>query len=194
MLIGALIANFVVLPYLGLTYSGDIDSMEPVPLLIALQKQYLRYVAVGVMMIGSLWSLVAIFPTIKKAVTLGIVGSTHMASSAHLRTDRDIPVFWVVTGIFLVSILIGMFFYCTLSSTSFSFGYKLIVSSLATLAVIIIGFVMSSVASQLVGILGTTSLPASGLCLATIILFVSVISPVLATEGSSHIMDITILV
>jgi putative OPT family oligopeptide transporter len=193
MLIGALIANFVVLPYLGLTYSGDIASMEPVPLLIALQKQYLRYVAVGVMMIGSLWSLVAIFPTIKKAVTLGIVGSTHMASSAHLRTDRDIPVFWVVTGIFLVSILIGMFFYCTLSSTSFSFGYKLIVSSLATLAVIIIGFVMSSVASQLVGILGTTSLPASGLCLATIILFVSVISPVLATEGSSHIMDITII-
>ncbi len=193
MLIGALVANFVVLPYLGLTYSAEIVSMESVPLLIALQKQYLRYVAVGVMMIGSLWSLVAIFPTIKKAVTLGIVGSTHMVSSARLRTDKDIPIFWVVTSIFCVSILIGMFFYYTLSGTTFSSGYKLIVSGFATLAVIIIGFIMSSVASQLAGILGTTLLPASGLCVATIILFVSAISPVLAAEGSSHIMDITII-
>ena len=52
---------------------------------------------------------------------------------------------------------------------------------------------MSSVASQLVGILGTTSLPASGLCLATIILFVSIISPVLATGGNSPMMDTTII-
>jgi putative OPT family oligopeptide transporter len=144
------------------------------------------------MMVGSLWSLLAILPTIKKAVILGI-GSTHMVSSPRLRIEKDIPVFWVVSGIFLVSILISTFFYCKLSDTGFSIGYKLIISGLFTLAVIVIGFVMSSVASQLVGILGTTSLPASGLCLATIILFVSIISPVLATGGNSPMMDTTII-
>ncbi len=191
MLIGAVVANFIVLPYLGLN-SSEIVSTEVVPLLITLQKQYLRYVAVGVMMIGSLWSVITILPTIKKAVILGI-SSTHMVSSPRLRIEKDLPVFWVVTGIFLVSILIWIFFYCNLSNTNFSFGYKFIISGFFTLAVIIIGFVMSSVASQLVGILGTTSLPASGLCLTTIILFVSVISPVLAAEGSSPIIDATII-
>lgn len=93
----------------------------------------------------------------------------------------------------MVSILISIFFYCKLSDTGFSISYKLIISGLFTLAVIVIGFVMSSVASQLVGILGTTSLPASGLCLATIILFVSIISPVLATGGNSPMMDTTII-
>ena len=191
MLIGAVVANFIVLPYLGLN-SSEIVSTEVVPLLITLQKQYLRYVAVGVMMIGSLWSVITILPTIKKAVILGI-SSTHMVSSPRLRIEKDMPAFWVVTGIFLVSILIWIFFYCNLSNTNFSFGYKFIISGFFTLAVIIIGFVMSSVASQLVGILGTTSLPASGLCLTTIILFVSVISPVLAAEGSSPIIDATII-
>jgi len=191
MLIGAVVANFIVLPYLGLN-SSEIVSTEVVPLLITLQKQYLRYVAVGVMMIGSLWSVITILPTIKKAVILGI-SSTHMVSSPRLRIEKDLPVFWVVTGIFLVSILIWIFFYCNLSNTNFSFGYKFIISGFFTLAVIIIGFVMSSVASQLVGVLGTTSLPASGLCLTTIILFVSFISPVLAAEGSSPIIDATII-
>ncbi|MBN8522818.1 MAG: oligopeptide transporter, OPT family [Rickettsiales bacterium] len=192
MLIGAAVANFVVLPYLGLDSGPEIATAEILPLLITLQREYLRYVAVGVMMVGSLWSLLAILPTIKKAVILGI-GSTHMVSSPRLRIEKDIPVFWVVSGIFLVSILISIFFYCKLSDTGFSIGYKLIISGLFTLAVIVIGFVMSSVASQLVGILGTTSLPASGLCLATIILFVSIISPVLATGGNSPMMDTTII-
>lgn len=193
MLIGALVANFVVLPYLGLIYSGEIASMDAVPSLVMIQKQYLRYIAVGIMIAGSLWSLVSILPTIKRAVILGIAGSTRIASSGRLRTEKDIPPFIFITGIFLISIFIAMFFYYTLADTTFTCWYKIAISGFAAFAVIIVGFVMSSVASQLVGILGTTSLPASGLCLATIILFASIISPILLAEGSGYISDITII-
>jgi|JFJP01.1.fsa_nt_gi putative OPT family oligopeptide transporter len=193
MLIGALVANFIVLPYLGLIYSTEISSMDIVPSLVLLQKQYLRYIAVGVMIAGSLWSLIAILPTIKRAITLGIAGSTRIKLAGRLRTEKDIPTFIFITGIFLISIFIGIFFYYTLNSTSFSCWYKIAISSFAAVAVIIVGFVMSSVASQLVGILGTTSLPASGLCLATIILFASVISPILLIDGGSYISDLTMI-
>ena len=193
MLIGALFANFVILPYLGILYSHEITTMDTIPFLVTLQKQYLRYVAVGVMIAGSLWSLVSILPTIKKAVTLGIAGSTQIASSRRLRTDKDISASVFIIGVCSLSVCIGIFFYSLLADTTFTCSYKIIISSFAACAVIILGFIMSSVASQLVGILGTTSLPASGLCLATIILFASIISPLLLAEGSNHITDVTVV-
>ncbi|MFK7968191.1 MAG: OPT family oligopeptide transporter [Rickettsiaceae bacterium] len=193
MLIGALMANFIVLPYLGLIYSDEIASIDVVSSLVLLQKQYLRYIAVGVMIAGSLWSLMAILPTIKKAVILGIAGSTQIALSGRLRTEKDIPTFIFITGIILISIFIGMFFYYTLGSTSFSCWYKIAISSFTAVAVIVVGFIMSSVASQLVGILGTTSLPASGLSLATIILFASIASPILLIDGGGYISDLTMI-
>ncbi len=193
MLIGAIVANFIVIPYLGSIYSAEISSIDIVPSLALLQKQYLRYIAVGVMIAGSLWSLIAILPTIKKAVILGVTGSTRVSLTGKLRTEKDIPAFIFTIGIFFISICIGIFFYYTLGNTNFSVWYKISISSVAVIAVVIVGFIMSSVASQLVGILGTTSLPASGLCLATIILFASIISPILLIDGGSHISDITII-
>lgn len=193
MLIGALVANFVVLPYLGTLYSNEITVTDTIPLLVTLQKQYLRYIAVGVMIAGSLWSLVAIAPTVKKAIKLGIAGSTRAAKEKPNRTEHDIPGIISTIGIILISICIGILFYNILGETTFSSSYKFIITAAATVAVIIVGFIMASVASQLVGILGTTSLPASGLCLATIILFASVVSPLLLAVGKSHVTELTMV-
>ena len=193
MLLGALVANFIVLPYLGVLYSSEITVTDTIPLLVTLQKQYLRYIAVGVMIAGSLWSLVAIAPTVKKAIALGIAGSTRSSKEKPNRTEHDIPGIISIVGIVLISICIGVLFYSMLEETSFSSSYKLIITVAATVAVVIVGFVMASVASQLVGILGTTSLPASGLCLATIILFASVVSPMLLAGGKSHVTELTMV-
>lgn len=192
MLIGALVANFVVLPYLGTVYANDV-GIDTIPLLIVLQKQYLRYIAVGVMLIGSLWSLVLIAPSIRRAIVLSFRSSTLVIQEKPARTEKDIPFSISIVGVVFIAICIGLFFYSLLEETSFSTWYKIAITAIASIAVVILGFTMSSVASQLVGILGTTSLPASGLCLTTIILVASIISPMLLTSEHSPISDLTIV-
>lgn len=191
MLVATLVANFIVIPYLGLIYANEISFIDTNQSLVLLQKQYLRYIAVGVMISGSLWSLVAIVPTIKRAIVLGLAGSTRTVLLKQLRTEKDLPTFVFITGIFLISICIGIFFYYMLDEANYSNCRRIMISGFISFAVIIVGFIMSSVASQLVGILGTTSLPASGLCLATIILFSSIISPILLIDGVSTISGLT---
>jgi len=194
MLIGALVANFIVLPYLGIFYEGEVTAItDTIPLLVTLQKQYLRYIAVGMMIAGSLWSLVAIAPAVKNAIILGIVGSTRVNKEKPIRTEHDIPGVISLIGIILISVCIGVLFYNMLGETTFSSSYKLAITIAITFAVVITGFVMASVSSQLVGILGTTSLPASGLCLATIILFASIASPMLIAGGKNHVTEITMV-
>lgn len=193
MLVGGLIANFIVLPYLGARYGAELSIAEAVPFLVTIQKQYLRFIAVGVMIAGSLWSLVTILPMVKRAITLGLMSSKKLAVGTTSRVDKDIPFLVFVIGVLLVASGIGALFYNLLSDSVFTAGYRLIISAVAVLAILIIGFIMSSVASQLVGILGTTSLPASGLCLATIILFASLISPILLATGNNHISDLTMI-
>jgi putative OPT family oligopeptide transporter len=79
-----------------------------------------------------------------------------------VRTDRDLPFNWVFAGIVLCTIAIfALYFYFTNHVTA---------ALVATIVMIVAGFFFSAVSGNLVGLIGSSNNPISGLTISTLII------------------------
>ena len=134
-----------------------------------------RYIGVGAMLIGGLWSLWSLRKSLLSGVKTGVKlkgGST--ADVPH--TERDIPMPVILTGIVLFVLPIFALYYAVVDSLGIAF----------TMAVIMIvaGFVFSSVSGYMAGLVGSSNNPVSGITISTI-LFASLILLAIMGKGSS---------
>src|SRR5213594_2020274 len=133
-------------------------------------KGYIKLIGAGAVAAAGLMSLARTLPTIWASFRDSVksLSKGSGTASAH-RTERDIPINVVVIGSVLLAIAI-----------SFMPGLPTHFPSSLLLAVLIIffGFFFVTVSSRIVGIIGTTSNPISGMTIATIMgtcmLFVAV--------------------
>jgi putative OPT family oligopeptide transporter len=122
----------------------------------------IRYLGVGAMLIGGLWALVSIRHSLFSGVRSGIEQFRRVGAAGGDRTERDLPMPWVLAGI--VACLVPIFFL-----------YERIVQSYgiaAAMAVIMLlaGFLFSSVAAYMAGLVGSSNNPISGVTMATMLL------------------------
>lgn len=144
-----------------------------------IQKANFRYIGVGVLAIGGLWGIISL---IKQIIGAFIASFLSMRSSKEecaniLRTDRDIPFKYVLFGLIVIAIPIFILFCSLFSNAKFGINNGLFWSTIlfATLFSLLVGFIASSIAAYIVGIVGTTSLPVSGISIAAIIAFASIL-------------------
>lgn len=156
----------------GLPAASDLGSS-----LALVQKLHFRYVGVGVLAIGGVWSVLSLIKQVANAFK-----TSFSAMSAHksefessLRTDRDLPFKYVLMGIAGVSIPTFLLFLNLMNNAFQGLGNHIfwLVVVCATLFSLILGFIAAAIASYIVGVVGTTSLPISGITIAAIIAFAS---------------------
>jgi putative OPT family oligopeptide transporter len=118
---------------------------------------YVRYIGAGGLAVGGLYSLVKIAPLLYQAIRTSIeelfVG---FRSQDHLpRTSRDIPMGWLIIGSFII-----IFFMWALPT---------IPMNLFTVVLLVfLAFLFVAVTSLVVGIVGSTSNPVSGMVITTL--------------------------
>ncbi|MBU0456074.1 MAG: oligopeptide transporter, OPT family [Pseudomonadota bacterium] len=137
---------------------------------------YVRYIGVGTMLIGGVWTLIVLV----QPVTQGIVASFESlkeirAGRGHLisRTDRDIPIHYMLWGILLLLLLIAAQFFVELNPAviQISSAMHLTITVMTVVYVLIAGFVFSSVSAYFAGLVGSTNSPGSGLMIAAELIF-----------------------
>ncbi len=172
--ISALMLGGAVLGYLGIapliayigTYipdtlipPGDIPIPEMSP--ADIRGFYIKYLGVGAVALGGFVSLVKSLPVIFHSFAVGakqILGTKtaeEMAKS-RLRTERELPMKTVIIGALLVILLIWLYP-----------GTEL--HLLGAALVVIFGFFFVVVAARIVGIVGSSSSPVSGMTIATLL-------------------------
>lgn len=118
-------------------------------------SQYIRYIGAGAVAAGGIISLIKTFPTMIKTFKKAIGGFGDNVSGG-TRTQKDLPLSVVLIGILIVAAV--MFLIPSIP-----------VSFLGALLIIIFGFFFATVSSRMVGIVGSSNNPVSGMAIATLI-------------------------
>ncbi len=164
MFAGSLIGWFVIIPLIALVGEGSNLMIFPATVSIGdlattdLWHYYIRYIGAGAVAFGGLLSLIKSLPLIFDTFIESMREYNHILDrKSFLRTDQDIPITTVVLVVLGLTALIAVL---PIMNVGF-FG---------ALFVAVFGFFFATVSSRIVGLIGSSSNPISGMTLATLIL------------------------
>ncbi|MBI4834849.1 MAG: oligopeptide transporter, OPT family [Planctomycetes bacterium] len=174
MLSGAVLGWFVLIPIIQYIGSGFAEALAPAtkPInqleTIELWSFYIRYIGAGAVLLGGIVSLFKALPIIIQSIKQSIKNIIPSSASAgEMRTDRDMPIKYVL----LISILviIATFIYLVVYKNSIGISVSLGMGLISILLIILFGGVFVTVAARIVGIVGSSSSPVSGMTITTLI-------------------------
>ena len=154
MLSGGILAWLVLMPLLHAFGPAEIASLSPSDL----WSNYIRYIGAGAVATGGIISLIKSLPMIVKSFKDSIRDLKDRDSSQNKdRLDADIS---MKTSIILVIIAIVLMFMMPSSPVNI-FG---------ALIIVVFGFFFATVSSRMVGIIGSSNNPVSGMSIATLLI------------------------
>lgn len=158
---------------------------------MSIWNEHIRYIGVGTMLIGGLWTLFRLCKPILQSIIASMVSLREAKNSGiknSLRTERDIPVTYVLWGILLLSlpifILIAGYIIPAESSMSNTFRYFL--CGFTTLYVLVSGFLFCSISAYFAGLIGSSNTPVSGLLVSSLLIFCLIVLAFFGMQGGIH--------
>jgi putative OPT family oligopeptide transporter len=127
-------------------------------------SRYVRYVGAGAVATGGILTVLRGLPTMVGALTAVVRGLRAGAGAARVeRTDRDLPGAFVLGGVALVVLVAGLV--PGVFAGDMGAGQRAILAA----GVGVFGVLFVAVAARIVGIVGVTSQPTSGIALVTLL-------------------------
>jgi len=177
---GGVLAWGLLVPLLTFTIGPYIQASQPAgqtiawPLLAgAIYYSIVRPIAVGGMLVGATYTLFKM----RKQLGFGMaraVGDLKKSAAAHAatnRTDRDLPSKVVFAGVGVVFLaMIALYYYFIGGVGNLSTSQVLTASVVAALVMVVLGFFFAAVSGNLVGLIGSSNNPVSGLTLCTLVI------------------------
>lgn len=176
---GGAIGWLVAMPLLGGYEIGTV----PLEAAGQLYKEYVRFLGVGTMLVGGIYSIWRV----RKGIVAGIAGLRGVAgglggeSTARLRTDRDMALPALLT-VFLITVVATFLLYDYLIG-------DLGVAVVATIVMIIAAFLFVAVATYIVGLVGSSNSPVSGMTICALLMAAAVLLA-LGIRGESAILAV----
>jgi putative OPT family oligopeptide transporter len=177
---GGVLAWGLLVPLLTFTIGPYIQAAQPdghpIPwslLAGAIYYSVVRPIAVGGMLVGATYTLFKM----RKQLGVGMgraISDLRKSAAAHTattRTERDLPSKAVFAGVGLVFIAMIVLYYYFLSGAGGLSSSKILSGALvAALVMVIVGFFFAAVSGNLVGMIGSSNNPVSGLTLCTLVI------------------------
>jgi putative OPT family oligopeptide transporter len=165
MVAGGVLSWLVLIPLITLLGDNLTAPMAPeTSMLISemspsqIWSKYIRYIGAGAVTFGGIITLIKTLPTIVTAFKdsfKDLRSRNAQTAATQVRTEKDVPLIFVVVGsialVFLMAILPNV-------PTNF----------LSAIMIVVFGFFFVTVASRIVGLIGSSSSPVSGMTIATL--------------------------
>ena len=136
----------------------------------------IRYLGVGAMVVGGVWSLIKLFKPLIEGIRASLDALKNNASNENIPTEeKDMPINYV--GIALLALLVPVFLLYV------GIVDSLPIAAILTVVMMVFGFLFSAVAAYMAGVVGSSNNPISGVTIATI-LFTSILLLALLGTGS----------
>jgi putative OPT family oligopeptide transporter len=169
---GGVFSWLVVMPLIYFFGSHIPDAIYPGTKPVAMMSpselwaSYIRPMGAGAVAASGLITLLKTMPTIVGALRSGAKEIGKGASkTAALRTDRDLPMSIVIFG--SAALVLLMFFFLTFHPVPGA-QTTLLSNLAASVLVVVFGFLFVTVASRIVGLIGSSASPVSGMTIATL--------------------------
>lgn len=132
----------------------------------AIWSTKVRYLGVGTMLIGGMWTLFSLRKSLASGIRSGFAAARKAKGEAVAETDRDLPMKWMLIALVVFVIPLALLYQAIVGQWT--------VSIPMTIIMIVAGFLFVSVSAYLAGLVGSSNNPVSGITIATI-LFASVV-------------------
>jgi putative OPT family oligopeptide transporter len=155
-----------------------------------LYRYIVRPIAVGGMLVGACYTLWKMRKNLMLGIKRGIadVKKSATAQAATERTQKDLSFKVVILGIVIIfTLMVGLYFY---------FTNMILGAVLAAVVMLITGFFFAAVSGNLVGMIGSSNNPISGLTLATTVVaaLTMVVVGVHGIEGVAAVLGVAAVV
>lgn len=166
MLSGGVLGWLVLIPLIYLFGDGLVSPLYPeMKMLIRdmapgqIWSRYIRYIGAGAVAFAGIFTLIKSLPTIFESFRLGLGGLRQGQGQAVCRTDRDIPMGYVASGVAVIVIIMAL-----LPASFIPVGIT------GALVIAMFSFFFVTVSSRIVGLIGSSSNPVSGMTIATLLI------------------------
>lgn len=161
MFAGGTLSWFVIMPMIAL-FGGDavvFPGSAPISTLAPsdLWGTYVKYIGAGAVATGGIISLIKSFPLIVRTFKQAMKGMKSAGKASTLRTEQDIPMPVLLIAMVVIAVAIWLL-------PAFP------VNLLGAVIVVVFGFFFATVSSRMVGLIGSSNNPVSGMAIATIII------------------------
>jgi putative OPT family oligopeptide transporter len=173
MVAGGLLSSLGIIPiiaHFGDQLSGPMfpESVKTIHEMTAgeIWSRYIRYVGAGAVAFAGILTVIRSIPTMVSSLVDGLKGFTaagKLAASERIRTQRDIPMPVVIAGVTIVALV------AALSPHVLGVGASATVRILGAVMVTAFAFMFVTVSSRIVGLVGVTSNPTSGMTIVTLL-------------------------
>jgi putative OPT family oligopeptide transporter len=176
--LGGVLAWFVAMPIYTAMHgiTGDaalVDAMK------AIWRDEIRFMGIGAMVVGGLASIVKMRGSISKSMSGAIYGHKHAEGAVSVRTDTDMSQRWqIILTLASIAGVFAVYMYLT---------HAIGVTIVSTIVMVVASFFFVAVASYLVGLVGSSNSPVSGMTICAI-LFASAVLLLMGMKGQTGIL------
>ena len=165
MFAGGIIGWFVLIPAI-VTFGGDtilypgtdtIANLYANGGASAIWSSYIRYIGAGAVAAGGIMSLIKSMPLIVTTFIDAIKGIKGGKGNKNIRTEQDLDMRFIGIGMLLLIIIIWLL-------------PQIPVTLLGAVLIVLFGFFFGAVSSRMVGIVGSSNNPVSGMAIATLLI------------------------
>ncbi|MBI4370168.1 MAG: oligopeptide transporter, OPT family [Elusimicrobia bacterium] len=177
MFAGGIVGWLVLMPLFGLIGSFDSNLIIPPATKPLAQlgsweiaSLYIRYIGAGAVALGGIISLIKTLPVIFSSFShswRGLKERLGGRGARESRTDQDLSMAFVFGGSFILALLTGFILYIVAAGTGISHAAPL--SLIGGFVSIIFSFFFITVAARIVGIVGSSSSPVSGMTITSLL-------------------------
>ena len=167
MFVGSIVGWLVIIPLICLfgpdTYMYPAEAGTTISMLYAeggaaaIWSTYVKYIGAGAIATGGIISLIKSLPLIFSTFRDSMKSMKGSKSTSTLRTDRDLPMGAILVGILAMVFIIW-------------FVPAIPVNFLGALLIVVFGFFFATVSSRMVGMIGSSNNPVSGMAIATLLI------------------------
>ena len=145
----------------------------------AIWSSYIRYIGAGALAAGGIISLIKSLPLIVRTFRDALKSMKGGMGSGQLRTEKDIPMTIVLIAIGVLTLLVWLV-------------PAIPVTLVGAIIVVIFGFFFATVSSRMVGLVGSSNNPVSGMAIATLLIATLILK--LTGDAGAHGMQSAIAI
>ena len=163
---GGALAWFVAIPTYAIFFAAadpelaGIREMSAVDAAFTIWSTRIRYMGVGAMLVGGLWTLISMRSALLSGITGGLRNVRFSPDSSV--TEQDTPMALVLIGVLVALLPVFLLYQQVLHEAG--------LAAVMTLVMALAGFLFASVAAYMAGLVGSSNNPISGITIATILL------------------------
>ncbi|KTD48705.1 oligopeptide transporter [Legionella rubrilucens] len=168
--LGAIISWLVALPIASQFYPQFVAHYPAQKAAVMLWNSEMRYMGIGAMLFAGTWTFLKLIKPLAKSMRISFrafMAKNH-AESQLPRTDRDIPMPYILIGILIMAAVLFLFFQFIfpLGEAGLDSDFAPTLVFAAVIYVLVIGFLFSVITGYFSGMVGVTASPGSSVVIA----------------------------